>query len=247
MTGFAMGRARTATVRGAVVALTGALVLAACSHAPHPRHDSADADAKLLTVLEEWDLAHSRGLNSGGVREDQSVIVDNDQARLHLEQLALESPRHVPTLLMCAQTAFDSGETEKAGAYCDRVLDLQPDNNFAGVLKAQSALADGNVPMAREVLKGQLLRSPDSCFLHEVLAGVEFYGGDLDAAEKELGTAERLGGDGWRIEYHRGLISEKRGNSADARKHYERAAQLRPNYGAAKDRLNGLPPQGGQK
>lgn len=244
MTRFDLGRARTGAVRGAVVSFAGALLLAACSHAPHSRHDSADADAKLLTVLEEWDLAHSRGLNSGGVREDQAVVVDNDQARLHLEQLALESPRHVPTLLMCAQTAFDAGETEKAGAYCDRVLDLQPENNFAGVLKAQTALSDGNVPMAREVLKGQLLRSPDSCFLHEVLAGVEYYGGDLDAAERELGTAERLGSDGWRIAYHRGLIAEKRGNTADARKQYERAGQLRPNYGAAKDRLNGLPPLG---
>ena len=246
MTGLDLGWARTGAVRGAAVALAGALVLAACSHVPHARHDSADADAKLQTVLAEWDEAKSRGMNTGGLREEQSVIVDNDQTRLHLEQLALESPRHVPTLLMCAQTAFDAGETEKASAYCDRVLDLQPDNNFAGILKAQTALADGNVPMAREVMKSQIQRAPDSCFLHEVMEGVEYYGGDLEAAERELGTAERLGGDGWRIAYHRGLIAEKRGNSADARKFYERASQLRPNYGAAKDRLGGLPPQGGK-
>lgn len=244
MTGLDLGWARTASVRGAAVAFAGALVLAACSHVPHARHDSADADAKLQTVLAEWDEAKSRGKNTGGLREDQSVIVDNDQTRLHFEQLALESPRHVPTLLMCAQVSFDAGELEKASAYCDRVLDLQPDNNFAGILRAQTALADGNVPMAREVMKSQLRRSPDSSYLHEVMAGIEYYAGELENAERELNTAERLGSDGWRISYHRGLIAEKRGNAADARKHYERAGQLRPNYGAAKNRLDGLPPQG---
>ena len=163
MTGLDLRRARIRAVRGAAVALAGALVLAACSHVPHERHDSADADAKLKAALAEWDEAKSRGLNTGGLREDQPVIVDNEASKLRFEQLALESPRHVPTLLMCAQTSFEAGEMEKAGAYCDRILDLQPDNNFAGIWRAQVALSDGNIPLAREVTKSQLNRSPDSC------------------------------------------------------------------------------------
>jgi len=98
--------------------------------------------------------------------------------------------------------------------------------------------------MAREVTKAQLNRTPDSCYLHEVLAGVEYYAGDLEASEREITTAERLGSEGWRISYQRGLIAEKRGNAADARKHFERATQLRPDFGAAKDRIEGLPPLG---
>jgi tetratricopeptide (TPR) repeat protein len=242
--GLDLGRTCIGTVRAAAVTFAGALLLAACSHVPHERHDSADADAKLAAALAEWDEAKSRGLNTGALREEQSVIVDNDASRLRFEQLALESPRHVPTLLMCAQTSYDAGEIEKAAAYCDRVLDLQPDNNFAGILRAQSALHDGNIPLAREVTKSQISHSPDSCYLHEVLAGIEYYAGDLATSEREIATAERLGSEGWRIAYQRGLIAEKRGNSADARKFYERASQLRPDYGAAKDRLQGLPPLG---
>lgn len=245
--GLDLGWARTGTVRGAAVVLSSALLLAACSHVPHPRHDSADADAKLQAALAEWDEAHSHGMNSGAVYENQTMIVDNEATRLRFEQLALESPRHVPTLLMCAQSAFEAGEMEKAAAYCDRILDLQPDNNFAGILRAQTALSDGNIPLAREVTKSQLARSPDSCYLHEVLAGIEYYAGDLASAEREIASAERLGSEGWRIAYQRGLIAEKRGNTADARKFYERATQLRPNYGAAKDRIEGLPPVAGAK
>jgi tetratricopeptide (TPR) repeat protein len=224
------------------LSLLGAFALSACAHAPHARHDSADADARLAAALKEWDQAHASGMNNGAVYDNEEVVVDSGAAKLHVEQVALEFPRHVPTLVMCAQLTFQAGETEKAAAYADRALALQADNNFAGIIRAQAALSDGNVPKAREVIKRQLSLTPDSCYLHEVMAGIEYYAADVDACQREVGLAERYGSDPWRIAYHRGLIAEKRGNTAEAKQQFEKSAQLCPTADFAKSRLNGIVP-----
>lgn len=222
--------------------LAGGLGLPACAHAPTARHDTADADARLAAALKDWDKAHASGMNNGAVYDDQEVIVDSGAAKLHVEQIALEHPRHVPTLVMCAQLCFSAGENEKAAAYADRVLALQADNNFAGIIRAQTALTDGNLPKAREVVRRQLALTPDSCYLHEVMAGVEFYGGDVEACEREVTLAERYGSDPWRVAYHRGLIAEKRGNPDEAKRQFEKSAQLCPTADFAKSRVNGISP-----
>ncbi len=224
------------------LSLAGAFALSACAHAPHARHDSADADARLAAALKEWDQAHSTGMNNGAVYADEPVIVDSGAAKLHIEQIALEFPRHVPTLVMCAQICFQAGEIEKASAYADRALTLQSDNNFAGIIRAQAALSDGNLPKAREVAKKQLSLTPDSCYLHEVMAGIEFYAGDMAACEREVSLAERYGSDPWRIAYHRGLLAERRGDPSEAKKQFEKSAQLCPTADFAKSRMNGIEP-----
>lgn len=238
-----IGRMRNrAGALAAPLALLGAFGLAACAHAPHARHDSADADARLAAALKEWDQAHSTGMNNGAVYDKEQVVVDSGAAKLHVEQISLEYPRHVPTLVMCAQLCYQTGEFEKAAAYADRALALQADNNFAGIIRAQAALADGNIPKAREVVRRQLALTPDSCYLHEVMAGIEFYSGDIEACEREVGLAERYGSDPWRIAYHRGLVAEKRGNEAEAKKQYEKSAQLCPTSEFARSRMNGIAP-----
>jgi predicted Zn-dependent protease len=238
------------TVRSALVAapaLLVALALTACQHVPHRRHDSADADARLADALSELDKARSTGMNSGAVMAHESVIVDSGAAKLRIEQCALEFPRHVPTLVMCSQLAFESGEREKAAAYADRVLALQPDNNFAGIIRAQAALGDGNVPKAREVLRRQISATPDSCYLHETMAGVEYYSGDFAACERELGLAERYGSEAWRIAFHRGLLAEKRGDGAEAKRQYELCERLCPAAEAPRSRLGGISPPASPK
>lgn len=238
-----LGRGRTRVgFRAASFVLATGFALAACAHAPHARTESADADARLASALADIDKAQESGMNNGAILKDESVVVDSGAARLHLEQIALEFPKHVPTLLMCAQLAFDANDTERAAAYADRVLALQPDNNFAGIIRSRCALADGNVPKAREVLRRQVVATPDSCYLHETLAGVEYFGGDLAASEKELQLAERFGAEPWRIAFARGLIAEKRGATAEAKKQYELASKLCPKAESPKSRLNGVSP-----
>lgn len=224
----------------AVGMLAVAFGLAACKHVPHRRHESADPDARLAAALIEWDDAQKKGLHHGAVVAGQEVIIDSQATRLHIEEIAAEFPNHVPTLLMCAQIASDAGEHERAAAYSGRILELQPENNYAGILRARAALADGNIPLARDVLERQLHLTPDSAYLHEVLAGVHYFGGNLAGAETELAAAERLGSEAWRVAYNRGLIAEKRGDAAGARAQYDKAMKLRPGFEAAEVRSTGI-------
>jgi tetratricopeptide (TPR) repeat protein len=216
------------------------LALAACQHVPQDRHETADPDVRLADALAQYDLAQSGGRDNGAVLSDESVISDSGAARLAIEQLTLEFPTHVPTLVTCADLALQAGEYEKAGAYADRALALQPENNFAAITRARTAIHDGNLVRARTVIESQVRLTPQSPYIHELLASVRFLEGDLDACEHELSQAERLGGDAPRLAYNRGLIAERKGDRAGAQKLYRRALELQPNYQEAQARLSGL-------
>lgn len=212
-------------------------VLAACQHVPTEKHSTGSPDERLAMALERLDTARAAGRNNNTVMSDERVIVDPDTVRKDIEALAFEFPRHVPTLLTNAELAFEGGEHEKAQAYCDRILRLQPENVYAGIMRARIALHDGNVPFARRTLQRQLEMSPESPFIYEVLAGVEFLDGRLAEASTALDNAEALGGEPWRIAYHRGLISERRGERAAAADHYRACLVLRPDYEPARAHL----------
>lgn len=225
------------------VALLGALLaLSACRHVPHNRHDSGDPDVRLAAALEQLDEARSQGENNNVLRSDQRVIVDSDASRYRIRQLALEFPNHGPTLLVNAELAFEAGDMASAQGYLDRLLTLEPDNVFGGIYRARIALNEGNIPLARDVMERQLEMNPDSPHLHEVMASVHFFSGDLTAADKSLVTAGRLGSAEWRVAYHRGLIAEKRGDVEGARRLLRRSSELNPDDPRSRARLIGLEP-----
>ncbi len=205
-------------------------LLAGCAHVPVDRHSGADPDRHLADILADLDAARAAGRNNGAIMADERVIVDSGAVRARLEQLALEYPRHAPTLLACAQLAFEAGEFERAQSFADRVLQLQPDNVFAGILRARVALHDGNLALARRTLERQLTMAPDSPYLYEVLAGVYFLDGDMANTDQALRRAEALGGEEWRIAYHRGLLAERKGQQAEALRLFQRSAELNPDF-----------------
>jgi len=218
------------------------LALSACRHVPHHRHDSGDPDVRLASALQQLDEARASGTNNNVLMSDQRVIIDSDAARHKIEQLALEFPRHGPTLLVNAELAFKGNQIERAQSFLDRLLALEPDNVFGGIYRARVALHEGNVPLARRVLQEQLEMNPDSPHLHEVLASVYFFSGDMAAADKELVAAGRLGSAEWRVAYHRGLIAEKLGDVEGARRLLRRSSELNPDDPKSRARLIGLEP-----
>lgn len=226
----------------AVLVAGSALALGACSQVPHHRHDSGDPDVRLATALRELDLARSTGKNNNVVRDHERVIVDSNAAKDRIEQLALEFPTHGPTLLVNANLAFEAHDTVKAQQHLDRLLELEPDNVFAGILRAQICLQEGNLPLAKRIIENQIEIAPDSPHLHETMASIHFFAGDLDAAEKSLARAEHLGRDEWSIAYHRGLIAERRGDVAGARAQFRKASDLNPSHIASRAHLIGLEP-----
>lgn len=234
-------------VRGWFVCAAIAAATAGCRLVPHERHSTGDPDARLAAALAQLDRARDDGMNNNTVIEDESVTVAPETARLRIEHLSLEFPHHVPTLTMCAMLAFEASEFEKAGSYADRVLALQPENNFAAIIRARVALQEGNLPRAKQILEREIRMTPESPFLHETLASVHYYSDDLDAAEKELRLAAAHGSDAARIAYLRGLIAEKRGSTADAKKLYSEAIRLQPDFEPAQSHLLGLDPSPAKK
>jgi tetratricopeptide (TPR) repeat protein len=214
-----------------------AVALTACQHVPREDHSTGNPDERLALVLERLDMAREVGPNNNTVMQHESVIVDPGTVKADLENLSFAFPKHQPTLLMNANLAFEAKEYEKAAAYCDRILRDQPDNVFAGIIRAQIALQDGNVPFARRVLQRQLDLAPESPFLYEVLAGVEFLDGRLAESEAALHYSEALGGSAWRIAYHRGLIAERRGDRMGAAGYFRHCLDLKPDHEPARAHL----------
>jgi tetratricopeptide (TPR) repeat protein len=220
--------------------LAGTLAAGGCRMAPTERNQEGDPDARLASALSELDKARSSGRNNNTVASDESVIMDPESARLRFDNLAVEYPAHVPTLTMCALLSFEAGEFEKSAAYADRALALQPEHNFAAILRARVALQEGNLPRARDVLSRQIAMTPESPYLHEMLASVHYFSGELAAAEQELRLAEHHGSEPARLAYLNGLLAEKRGNPDDAKKLFAKAVELDPGFEEAQSQLLGL-------
>jgi tetratricopeptide (TPR) repeat protein len=224
-------------IGAAMAALALLVVLAACQHVPIDKYATGSPDQRLAYALERLDAARAVGRNNNTIMDEERVIVDPETVKVEIETLAFEFPRHVPILLTNAELAFEASEYEKSQAYCDRILRMQPDNVFAGIIRARIALVDGNVPYARRVLQRQLEYAPESPFIYEVLAGVEFLDGRFAESAKALDHAEALGGEAWRIAYHRGLISERLGQREDAARHFRGCLEIKPQYERARAHL----------
>lgn len=214
-----------------------AFALSACQHVPREDHSTGSPDERLAKALERLDMAREVGRNNNTVMKHESVIVDPDTVKADIERLAFVFPRHEPTLLVNANMAFEAKEYEKAQAFCDRILRDQPENVFAGIIRARIALHDGNVPYARRVLERQLELAPESPFLYEVLAGVEYLDGRLAESETALDHAEALGGSEWRIAYHRGLLAERRDDALGAAGFFRHCLELKPDHEPARAHL----------
>ncbi len=168
------------------------------------------------------------------------VVLDPERARVSIERLHVEYPRHVPTLFANASIAFEAGEREKAASYLDALFAQQEVHADAAVLRSRIAIYHGNLPAARRLLEQQIRFTPDHAALQEALACTTFLDGKYDEALSALGLAERLGAPLWRIEYSRGLIAEEQDELMRAMRHYERALAENGNCSLAEARLNGL-------
>ncbi|MBL8861918.1 MAG: tetratricopeptide repeat protein [Planctomycetes bacterium] len=204
------------------------------------RSENCDPDQRLEQLLDAYESGRNGGINSSG-----NLLADCQRARNAIERLALEFPAHAPTLLAAGQLAYENGEREKAQNYVDQIFRLQPIYPAAGVLRAQIATDEGNVPLARRVLETQIQYTPDHALLRESHAKVLFLSGDLSGAASAVDAAEALGAPAWRVAFHRGLIAEKAGRAAEARAQYQACIDANPSYAAAKSRLSGMNAQGG--
>src|SRR5262245_50449794 len=111
-------------MRTLVIAISVAVTLAASCGCAGPGQ-VADPDDQLAVYVEAWEKQRAG--------EELKMLEDgkyHDSGKLmkKLEELALEFPDHVPTLMACAAYAFESRQTAKAQSYLDLVLAADPGN-----------------------------------------------------------------------------------------------------------------------
>lgn len=213
-----------------------AVSFSACAHAPHDRHRFGTPDERLASYLARLDDDRTETIDS----RDRRTIVDSGRLLTEIERLAVEFPRHVPTLVTCGVLRFESGDLPRAQAYLDRALALDPVRPEAAVVRARIAMREGNLPFARRLLETRIDRAPQHAGLREALAAVLFLAGDYAGADRALATAANLGAPAWRTDYHRGLAAERAGRSSEAEQFYLRATLANQSFRPAEARLKAL-------
>ncbi len=222
------------------LALLGCLGLqvAACAGSVSRKAIQADPDRRLTEILTQIE----RIQEAGSECYEAGVAPTTDCTRLltSLELLALEHPRHLPTLLANAYVAHRTDQASKALSYLNLLFAIEPAHADAAVLRGQISIEQGNLPFAIRFLREQVALDPAHPELRETLAAAYYLSGDVERARASLEAAERLGTPAWRVHYHLGLVAESAGDLRAAGDHYRRTLEERPGYEPARSRLTGL-------
>lgn len=199
------------------------------------RDPECDPDVRLAELMQSYEDCMGSGRN-----DSSHVLVDCDRIHNEIERLALEFPRHVPTLFANATISWDEREPVKATRYLDTLFALEKSHPEAAVLRSRIAISDGNLSGAKRLLESQIAYRPDHASLRESLSAVLYMQHDHRGAREELDVAEALGAPAWRVAYNRGLIAEAAGENAEAQAQYEAAVEANPEFAAARSRLSGM-------
>jgi tetratricopeptide (TPR) repeat protein len=210
---------------------------AACkSNSLGHRDPNTNPDELLAGLMSKYEKA--LGGDTEGL-ESPHVLIDGQRVQNEIERLAVEYPRHVPTLMANAVIAYDTKQSPKAENYLNRIFAIAPVHPEAAILAGRISVEAGNLPSARRLLQEQVHLSPDHPGVREAYSSALFLAGDLASASSQLDVALRLGAPPWRVAFNRGLIAEKRGDGPGAQREFEAAVEGNPNFRPAQARLAG--------
>lgn len=219
------------------------LLSTGCSVFGHrPIHDPGDPDLRLDAVLTE--LRDVRAVERGEVDPENDERYEDLRERrellLELESLAFDFPGHGGVRYACGAAAYEEGRREHALIHLDAALAADPRAIDATALRARMSVEDGNYPKARRLVGDGLLLAPDSADLLLLDAQLAHLDGDHSGALANLNLAEKLGGEVARVDYHRALVYDAMGNSAEAERCLRRSLEADPDFEPAQRRLNRL-------
>jgi len=195
------------------------------------RDASLNPDARLAGLVSDYEKSKK------GNASTNELVIDHSAAWLQIERLAVEYPRHVPTLMANAAIAYEEREKEKSKRYLDALFSVEHSHPDAAVLRSRVALDEGNMPLARRVLETQIAYTPYEAGVHEAYSSVLYMSRDLDGAIREINLAEKQGAPKWRVAYNRGLIAEAAGRHTDAQRYFQAAVDENPEFAPARARL----------
>lgn len=220
-----------------ILALTALALLASSCKTNYSfghRDPNCDPDERLEGLVAAYDDCHD-----GRRQTSNEIVFDCSSEWLAIERLALEFPRHVPTLMANAVIAYDEREPVKAKRYLDALFSMTESHPDAAVLRCRVAIDEGNLQLARRVVETQLAYTPNEASVHEAHSSVLYMARELDGAIRAVAMAEKLGAPAWRVSFNRGLIAEAAGRPADAQRLYQASVDANPDFAPARARLAG--------
>ena len=237
------------------ILLLGLLCSSCISNAVGYREQCIDPNVRLARLVEDYDRSKEPGGEYCGCWPDWEaddwkpcpesghIVVDPDRVWNRIETLALEFPRHTPTLLANAMIAYEERDRIKSQRYLDQILSLERVHPDAAVLRSRLALEDGNLKSAKRLVEEHIRHAPNHSGLREAFAGILFLEGSHEDARHQVRIAEELGAPAWRMAFNLGLIAETQGSLRQAVEFYSSALNLKPDMPAALARLQGVTAQ----
>jgi len=156
----------------------------------------------------------------------------------YYEEAAQHAPGSALILRRLGSAQMDAGQLPRAEATLRRVTTLAPEDAGAWGMLAQVVMREGRAPEAMALFRRSIGIDPEVAEIHISLGSLLLAGGDSAGAEKEFREAMRIEPNLPQAHMNLASVLASRGNAfaGEARFHFERSIQLKPDYAEA--RLN---------
>lgn len=155
-------------------------------------------------------------------------IVDCFRLASELSGLYLKYPNSKRIMMASALVEFEIGNTSNSQQLLDLILSKRGAYPEAAILRSRIAMEEGNLTLARTIVKRQLNITPYNPYLYELQAAYYYVEGNYNEALQALTSAEHFTDRNWKISYHRGLIYEAKKEWYKACKEYTSVLKVQP-------------------
>ncbi|MBA6350287.1 M48 family metallopeptidase [Colwellia sp. BRX8-9] len=160
--------------------------------------------------------------------DNSKPIVDCFRFASELNALYLKYPNHKRIMMTSALVEFEIGNTNTSQQLLDLILSKRGAFPEAAILRSRIAMEEGNLTLARTIVKRQLSVTPYNPHLYELQAAYYYLEGKYTKALQAITSAERFMESDWRINYHRGIIYEAQQQWYKACKEYTGVLREQP-------------------
>lgn len=180
-------------------------------------------------ITQQGALIENVELTNLNCHDTNKIMVDCFRLASELSALYLQYPNHKRILMASALVEFEIGNTNTSQQLLDILLSKRGAYPEAAILRSRIAMEDGNLNLARTIIKRQLNLTPYNPYLYEIQAAYYYAEGHYKKALQAIRSAELFLKDDWRISYHRGIIYEAQKQWYKACKEYKGVLKRAPN------------------
>jgi tetratricopeptide (TPR) repeat protein len=153
-----------------------------------------------------------------------------DEAARLMAQAYARDPQNPVLYALAACVSHTLGRFGESERWCRRMLEVDPEAQWALVLLGDALQAQGKIDEAVEAVEQALQRFPLSPVAHNILASIHLFRRNLDAARHHLGRARELDPEDCFILSNLGIVEHSLGHLEEAERILRRTIDLWPGY-----------------